>query len=1389
MGEKIKKTGKNGKYYIFLSFIILFLAVLIFHQYVFQGYFFFSQGVLSDLLRANLPTYYHLYDTLAQGGGFWSWSMGIGTSMFTHADVYFDPFTYILFIFGRDYIPNMMIWLFIVKLVFEGGSLFTYLDYFKLDKRASLIASVLYAFSGYSLIMGSNFALGTILVYAPLVFLGIEKWLDTGRLRMLFISLFLVCIYSYYFFYVTGILVVIYLCVRLYQRKNNFIPKLVILGIVAAAVILASSFALLPQIQLAMSSSRVSGAKDVPTGIALLIPQIKVWITALVRTINNDILGSRISTQYLGYSYFGTRDYFQISCFSGALTYILLAQYWNNEKKNRKNMILVFVVLSVMTLFPFFSYVLNAFSTVSARWMFVIAIVQCLAIAMSVDSIIKKGKLDGKSLIYGIVFSIVVLVAGMCLLAVNSGDMASQIGTLFFTARKFLVVLGVLYAVVVMIYFLQKKTSHWPSDGVKKTAIYLLLGLIVLLDEGVNYYHWYGIDASVCVYDEEHRSSYDDTSAELVKKIEKKDDSFYRIQKDFDSVYDEYDIPSENDAMVQEYYGLKCYNSVNNANYIAFLQGMGIYAACPINVSYYEENGIEPAEVTGNALNYIDGTYDRYKVMSYLGVKYFMTKDKDPKLPAYLSYYTSQGDVQVYQNNHYMPLAFVNSEIMKESDFAVLSEEEKDEALFRYTIVPDDMDIAYNGKTSQADVEKISREKQEAFQLKEFSSDDVKFTIDVPDGGQILSLTVPYDKDWHVIVDGKEAETCKVNISLLGAFTEGGSHTVELVYRPAVLKPVLIASVGMLLLVLVFGRKFNKYLNQLEMALNNLRERIIRLARLEKVKNALVKLLTACIYAGIALSISAGSLYVLAPSIFEEKYDIQSVSNFEGVENWGLKMQDNEFEAEEDNAGFGLKLDQGYSYIQIKFKSVTNNSGAKNTPVRMYYATGDDTFLDGRAQAKYVSNDKMNVTFEHVSEQDDRLWFIVGTEAGDTYAIDSIQFYNTRFSMTGKGFLLWLGGGAVVLAILLYVTKRVKKNTNVTRDSNIELCRIICMLMIVAHHCVLHGGAFDMEGMSTNRILSLFLIPGGKLCFDCFLAISCWFLVDQKFRTKRFLKVWFMNLFYSVVFTGVACLFGKAVSFKNWLSVFLPITGNSHGFAATYLAFYLLLPFLTMVSQKLKKKQARWLWILLLYLEVGSQLIGCFNQYYQPFASEILLFVLCYFTALNLKKWPLKITENKKWMLFIFCAIWVALFMVRFQYVQNGDNAVLAYIMNTMCDESSISNLVGGFALFFFFKDLKVKKMPMINFLATGTFGVLLIHDHNFFRSVLWKDILKTDLWYGSSKFVIYVGVYVILVFAVCFAIDKMRFYLLEERIFKSAKVKEFCEKCDRALIGVKDEE
>lgn len=48
------------------------------------------------------------------------------------------------------------------------------------------------------------------------------------------------------------------------------------------------------------------------------------------------------------------------------------------------------------------------------------------------------------------------------------------------------------------------------------------------------------------------------------------------------------------------------------------------------------------------------------------------------------------------------------------------------------------------------------------------------------------------------------------------------------------------------------------------------------------------------------------------------------------------------------------------------------------------------------------------------------------------------------------------------------------------RKSNIELCRIICMLLIIAHHCVVHGGAINID-TCINKYIALFLLPGGKI--------------------------------------------------------------------------------------------------------------------------------------------------------------------------------------------------------------------------------------------------------------------------------------------------------------------
>ena len=86
---KSKKIDKKN--IVFVLFIILIISLIVFRRYIYEPYYLFNNRMLSDIVRANVPTYYHMFDAIEKGGYFWSWQMGVGTSMFSHADSYFDP--------------------------------------------------------------------------------------------------------------------------------------------------------------------------------------------------------------------------------------------------------------------------------------------------------------------------------------------------------------------------------------------------------------------------------------------------------------------------------------------------------------------------------------------------------------------------------------------------------------------------------------------------------------------------------------------------------------------------------------------------------------------------------------------------------------------------------------------------------------------------------------------------------------------------------------------------------------------------------------------------------------------------------------------------------------------------------------------------------------------------------------------------------------------------------------------------------------------------------------------------------------------------------------------------------------------------------------------------
>lgn len=773
-----KKIDTNS---IIVVFVIA-LSFVVFHQYIFDGKYFLPKGILSDTLRISLPTYYHMYDNLIKDTNFWSWSIGIGTSMFAHADVYCDPFTYIIFLGGRDLIPQMLIWSLVIKIICEALSFSYYLRFYSLHKYAVIFASVVYAFSGYSLVMGGNLTLGTILVYAPLVFRGIENYINNGDRKLLLLSLFLVCIYSYYYFYIIGILSLIYMIYRYRHFNRKMLVKIVGLIATGFTSMCLSAFTLLPQLQLVLNSTRTGSGSDIIFDFRLFIPQLQTMATAIIRSFGNNMLGDAINSPYVGYSYNLNNDYFQTDWYVTALFIPLFFQLLYYRKKSSKIILTALAILGVSSI-PVVSYAFNAFSTINYRWMFIITFIIAIMTAFSIDTIINKKRINITIYFLSLIFAFGIIIISFFILGNWNINTTKNIITNIWIDGKLYIEILIIDYILFGVLAIILNSSIIPR--VKKHVVILLGTTIICIDILGNYYLWYSSDSTTCNYNIDKNSGYEDGSLEVIKEIQNNTPPLYRINKNFDSVIDMIGIPSNSDAMAQKYYGLKSYCSLNNPNYVSFLQELGIYVVCPLSIDYYKALGITPKGIVGADLNYINGVGDNYKLMGYLGVKYLLMQSGTSINSEHLNYLGSMNNIDVYENKGAYPIGFINYAVMSKEEFDHLDNDNKVDALCNFTIVENDAitectDV-YDTKHT---VIESARKKQRAFKLLHFDNDALEFKIYANAKAQYLSFTIPYDTDWHIYIDGEEVKTCKLNISMLGCKISKGNHIVTLQYIP-----------------------------------------------------------------------------------------------------------------------------------------------------------------------------------------------------------------------------------------------------------------------------------------------------------------------------------------------------------------------------------------------------------------------------------------------------------------------------------------------------------------------------------------------------------------------------------------------------------------------------
>ena len=144
-----------------------------------------------------------------------------------------------------------------------------------------------------------------------------------------------------------------------------------------------------------------------------------------------------------------------------------------------------------------------------------------------------------------------------------------------------------------------------------------------------------------------------------------------------------------------------------------------------------------------------------------------------------------------------------------------------------------------------------------------------------------------------------------------------------------------------------------------------------------------------------------------------------------------------------------------------------------------------------------------------------------------------------------------------------------------TREANLELLRIIAMIMILTMHLINHGGMIDLAQKGT---VSYYLAWGMfGFCFpsiNLYILISGYFLVESRFSSWKLIRLGMQVWFYALGITLFFWLSGKGErEFKYMVYSLTPIISDFYWFITMYVGMYLLSPFLNRFAKSLTKRQ------------------------------------------------------------------------------------------------------------------------------------------------------------------------------------------------------------------------
>lgn len=319
------------------------------------------------------------------------------------------------------------------------------------------------------------------------------------------------------------------------------------------------------------------------------------------------------------------------------------------------------------------------------------------------------------------------------------------------------------------------------------------------------------------------------------------------------------------------------------------------------------------------------------------------------------------------------------------------------------------------------------------------------------------------------------------------------------------------------------------------------------------------------------------------------------------------------------------------------------------------------------------------------------------------------------------------------------------------RQSNFELLRIICMIMIVTLHTLGHGGALNNTNiLSANFFVANFLKSLAIVAVNCYVIISGFFGINSKFKFKKVFELYIQVLFYSITISTLFWIMGiEHVSIKGILGAIFPITMQTWWFMSIFLVLYMLTPYINKLLKSLSFKEFNTLLIILLFIFVIWPSVPILRPIDNQGGYSLYNFILLYTIGAYISIFFKDKTFNKYILIALYLLSATILSIINISISILIGRSVGKYSYNF------ILIFISSISLFLLFKEIKIKS-NFINKLSSLTLGVYLIHDHGYIRAFIYKA-LGYDNYFNTSMFLLYTLMIIVAIYISASTIEYIR--------------------------------